>query len=264
MHKLGARRRLLIIAAAGLLVVLLGSAQVMGSGGILGVLVSPITGALHSAGSSVASNLGVVGSARNLAADNAALRKENAQLRSALASASAGSAELAAIKKELGLRQVAGKRLVPADVISTQPDSYRAFITINRGSVDGLAVGMVVITDGTLVGTISQVSALTAKVLMVTDPTFKVTGEVLGESGATGTVHGAIGGGLVMEKIPQDKAINIGDSVITSGLGSNIIKGYSLGVIQAIKRADNGVFQSAILNTPVQINRLQTVFVVGN
>lgn len=261
-----AQRRIIIIAAIGASLVLLGTLGRLGSAGsAIEVVTSPVTRILHVIGSSVANQLGVIGSARNLSSDNAKLRKENADLRAALASASAASAELAAIKKELGLRQLAGKRLVPADVISTQPDSYRAFITINRGKADGLAPGMVVLTNGTLVGTISQVSALTARVLVVSDPTFKVTGQVLtGGDGATGTVRGSIGGGLLMEKIPQDQKISVGDTVITSGLGGDIIKGYSLGTIQSISRADNGVFQSARLTTPVQIGRLQTVFVVAN
>lgn len=261
-----AQRRLGIIAAIGLTVVLLGSAgRLTFFGGITNLVISPIAGSLHSFGSSLSGSIGVVGSARNLASDNAKLRKENADLRAALATASAGSAELAAIKKQLGLRELAGKRLIPADVVSTQPDSFRSFITINRGSSDGVAAGMAVLVDGTLVGTVDTVSGLTAKVLVVSDPTFKVTGQVLGDSnGATGTVRGSIGGGLVMEKIPQDQKIKVGDTVITSGQGGDIVRGYSLGTIQSITKADNGVFQSAIISTPVQASRLQTVFVVGN
>ena len=196
-----AQRRIIVIAGIGLAVVVLGSLGRIGSGGgVLGLVLSPVTRSLHNFGLGVAGELGVVGAARNLSSDNAKLRKENADLRAALAKASSGAAELTAIKRELGLRELAGKRLVPADVVSTQPDSYRSFITINRGKVDGLAVGMVVIVDGTLVGKVSQVDQLTAKVLVVSDPTFKVAGQVLNSGeGATGTVRGSIGGGLVME-----------------------------------------------------------------
>lgn len=261
-----AQKRIMIIAAVGAGLVLLGTLGRLGSaGGAVGVVFSPLTRGLHNFGVGIAGEFGVVGSARNLSSDNAKLRKENADLRAALAKASAGAAELAAIKKELGLRQLAGKRLVPADVVSTQPDSYRSYITINRGTADGLRVGMVVVVDGTLVGKVSSVDQLTAKVLVVTDPTFKVAGQVLHSGdGATGTVRGSIGGGLLMEKIPQDQKISVGDTVITSGLGGDIVKGYSLGTIQSITRADNGVFQSATLSTPVQVGRLQTVFVVAN
>lgn len=261
-----AQRRIAVIAALGATLVLLGVLGRLGPvGGAVSVVASPLTRTLHSAGASIAGEFGVVGSARNLASDNAKLRKENADLRAALAKASAGAAELAAIKNELGLRQLAGKRLVPADVISTQPDSYRSYITINRGKTDGISQGMVVIINGTLVGRVDKVDQLTAKVLVVTDPTFKVAGQVLGaDEGATGTVKGSIGGGLLMEKIPQDKKISVGDTVITSGLGGDIVKGYSLGTIQSITRADNGVFQSATISTPIRIGSLQTVFVVAN
>lgn len=261
-----AQRRIITIAAIGAGLVMLGTLGRLGSiGGAVGVLMSPVTRGLHGIGTGIASEFGVVGSARNLSADNTKLKKENADLRAALAKASAGAAELTAIKKELGLRQLAGKRLIPADVVSTQPDSYRSFVTINRGKADGLSVGMIVVVDGTLVGKISSVDQLTAKVLVATDPTFKVAGQVLNASeGATGTVRGSIGGGLVMEKIPQDKKIAVGDTVITSGLGGDIIKGYSLGTVQIVTRADNGVFQSATLTTPIKIGQLQTVFVVAN
>lgn len=261
-----AQRRLSSIAAIGLAIVLLGSlGRFKAVSGVIGVIGAPVTRTLHGVGTSISGAFGVVGSARNLAADNTKLRKENADLRAALATASAGASELAAIKKELGLRQLAGKRLIPADVVSTQPDSYRSFVTINRGSQDGVASNMAVVVNGTLVGTINQASSLVAKVLVVTDPSFKVSGQVLSESGgATGTVHGTIGGGLVMEKIPQDQKIKVGDTVITSGLGGDVVRGYSLGTIQSITKADNGVFQSAVLSTPIQVGRLQTVFVVGN
>lgn len=261
-----AQRRIIVIAALGALLVLFGMLGRLGSvGGAIGVISSPLTRFLHNAGAGVAGEFGVVGSARNLSADNAKLRKENADLRAALAKASAGAAELAAIKNELGLRQLAGKRLVPADVVSTQPDSYRSYITINRGTADGIAQGMVVVINGTLVGKVDKVDRLTSKVLVVTDPTFKVAGQVLGaDEGATGTVRGSIGGGLLIEKIPQDKKISVGDTVITSGLGGDIVKGYSLGIIQSITRADNGVFQSATISTPIRIGSLQTVFVVAN
>lgn len=261
-----AKRRLTIIAAAGLVIVLLGSVgRFTVVGNVIGVVTSPVTRSLHGLGSSISNSFGVVTSARNLASDNNKLRRENADLRAALATASAGAAELAAIKKELGLRELAGKRLIPADVVSTQPDSYRSFVTINRGSSDGVTKGMVVVVDGTLVGTVNQVSSYTSKVLVVTDPAFKVAGQVLGDSsGATGTVRGSIGGGLQMEKIPQDQPIKVGSTVITSGQGGSVVRGYSLGTIQSITKADNGVFQSATISTPVQVGRLQTVFVVGN
>lgn len=261
-----AQRRLSIIAGIGLAIVLLGSlGRFSFISGFLGIIGTPVTRTFHEVGATISSNLGVVTSARNLASDNAKLRKENADLRAALASASANAAELTAIKKELGLRELAGKRLIPTEVVSTQPDSYRSFVTINRGSNDGVAKGMTVVVNGTLVGTVNQVTALTSKVLVVTDPSFKVTGQVLGEStGATGTVRGSIGGGLIMEKIPQDQKIKVGDTVITSGLGGEIVRGYSLGTVQSIQKADNGVFQSAVISTPVQIGRLRTIFVVAN
>lgn len=259
------QRRLAAMVIIGFIVLLLGAMRLARPlGTIAAVLTNPFTRSLQSIGQNVSNSFQVVTTARQLAGENAKLRQENIDLRKALITASAGASELASIKKELGLHQTAGKRLVPADVVSTQPDSYRAFIQINRGQQDGLQKGMVVVSDGMLVGTVSEVGSLSAKVLLVTDASFVVNGQVLRNSAANGTVRGNIGGGLRMEKIPQDQSITVGDTVITSGLGGVIPKGYSLGTIRSITKADNGVFQAAILSTPIQIGRLQTVFVVTN
>lgn len=260
-----AQQRLLVMLIAGFILLLAGSFKLVKPlGAAAAIITNPITHNLQTIGQNIANSFSVITTARHLASDNARLKQENADLRKALVAASAGANELAAIKKELGLRQTPGKRLIPADVVSTQPDSYRSYIQINRGRQDGIRKDMVVVLDGSLVGVVSEAGDLSSKVILVTDANFVVNAQALRNSAASGTVYGNIGGGLRMEKIPQDQAIAVGDSVITSGLGGVIAKGYSLGTIQSVKKADNGVFQSAVLATPVQIAHLQTVFVVGD
>ena len=60
---------------------------------------------------------------------------------------------------------------VPADVITVSIDELRSELIINRGQDDGLAKGQFVLADNSVIGTIADVDARTARVKLFTDPT---------------------------------------------------------------------------------------------
>lgn len=96
---------------------------------------------------------------------------------------------------------------------------------------------------------------------MLTDPTFRVNG-LDQETRASGTVHGQIGTGLVMDKIAQSDSVKPGDTIITSGLGGDLPRGLILGQVESVQTSDNAVFQSAQLTSDLKFNKLELVFVV--
>ena len=137
------------------------------------------------------------------------------------------------------------------------------FLTIGRGSADGIRPGMAVVTSGTLVGTVQEVSPSTAKVFLVIDPSFRVAGIDQDQPDRpTGTIHGQIGSGLIFDKIAQNQTVKPGDTVITSGLGSDIAKGIIIGKVQTVDKRENGVFQSAQVSTDIAFSKLEIVYVV--
>ena len=82
------------------------------------------------------------------------------------------------LEKLAGLRDrfyaLEGANLMPADVSRSSIDRLRAELIINRGQNDGLAEGQFVLGDNSIVGTISKVSARTAQVKLLTDPTSRI------------------------------------------------------------------------------------------
>jgi rod shape-determining protein MreC len=63
------------------------------------------------------------------------------------------------------LRDLEGAKLVPADIITSSVTG----LLINRGKDDGLTNGMFVIGNNSVIGTVSDMSARTAKVRLFTD-----------------------------------------------------------------------------------------------
>jgi rod shape-determining protein MreC len=148
-------------------------------------------------------------------------------------------------------------------VIGRDPGNLLGYILIDAGQRSGLQPGMAVVTERGLVGQIIYVGDTTSKVLLITDPLSAVNA-VLQTSRATGIVKGQAGGQCYLDEIPQGAAIEIGDIVLTSGLGGNFPRGLVIGQITDLKKQDTAMFQQAALRPTVDFNRLEVVLVVNH
>lgn len=259
------QRRLLAIILGGALVVVLGSvAGIQPLRETLAFIGKPFAATLSNLSGGAAGWLQVGGSIGGLAKENQQLRAEVAGLRQRLSQETEIKAQNEELRKQLNVGAVRADRLIAAEVIGYQPDNFRQFITIGRGRNDGIEAGMAVVSQGALVGTVQEVTATTARVFLVIDPNFRVTGlDQDAEGRPTGTVRGQIGSGLVMDKIAQTETIKPGDTIVTTGTGTEIPKGLIIGRIQAVDRKDNGVFQTAQVTSSIAFNHLEVVYVVA-
>ncbi|TAK88825.1 rod shape-determining protein MreC [Patescibacteria group bacterium] len=259
------QRKILGLMAIGLLLVALGSAGLLRpvqSG--VATIGAPFAGILSKMSASTSGWLTAATSIGGLAKENQQLRSEVADLKQRLSQEVEVAAQNDELRKQLNLGGVRPDKLIGAEVIGYQPDNFRQFITIGRGSTDGVRSGMAVISQGALVGTVQEVTPTTAKVFLVIDPTFRVTAlDQDAPNRPTGTIYGQIGGGLVMDKIAQTETVSPGDTVVTAGTGSEIPKGLIIGKVQTVERRDNGVFQVAQVTSGVAFNRLEVVYVVS-
>jgi rod shape-determining protein MreC len=249
-----------VLVAAGF--VILGSVGYLGPvRTVFDWLLAPPGRLLSSSGSSFGEALGNLGRVKDLAADNARLERENARLRQRLAADAETRRDNDLLRKQLGLAVAGGPQEVLAEIIAAQPDSYRQFVTINKGSAAGIKPGMAVMSEGVLIGTIADVQALTSRILLVTDPEFKLTAKDQ-ETGATGIISGQLGSGLQLEKIGQTDMVRPGDTITTSGLGGLVPAGLYIGQVEAVDTRANVVFQSAQVATTMRVSQLRFAYVV--
>lgn len=84
-----------------------------------------------------------------------------------------------------GLESLASLDQVTASIIGQSPSNQDQRVEIDRGSGDGIRVGMPVINSAGLVGKVTQVYPETAVVMLVTDPLYHVPVKVVAEVVAT-------------------------------------------------------------------------------
>lgn len=257
-----ANRRIWVTVLAGAGVVL---------AGLLGVLgpmrwaynhsVVPAGNGLAALGTSSAEALSNITQVRDLAHENAQLEEDNANLRQRLAQDAEIRRDNGLLRKQLGLDVAGAPPEVAAEVVAFQPDSYRQFVTINKGSRAGIKTGMAVLSQGVVMGTIADVQPTSSRVMLVTDPEFSLTAKDQ-DTNATGIVRGQLGRGLVLDDIAQSDSVKAGDTVTTSGLGGVVPAGLLIGQLESVNTRVNAVFQSGDVQTSLKVNNLRFAFVV--
>ncbi len=206
---------------------------------------------------------GVVHAVR-LEAENQALRDENAELRNLVMLLQEARLENEKLRRELEFKSaVPNYHLLAAEVIGHDPNNLLQYLIIDRGAADGLEPGMPVLTADGLVGRISRVNHSSAAVMLISDPSSSVSA-LIQQSRATGLVQGYPGQELVMRYIAQGEEVNVGDVVLTSGLGGGFPKRLVIGQVASVKRSDVEMFQEARVIPAVRLRDLEMVQVLLN
>lgn len=190
------------------------------------------------------------------------LRAENARLKGELD-------DLSTLREQLRIEQERPDlSFLSANVIGRDPDGMQQVLILNRGSNDGLSVGMAVVDPDYYIGQIVEVEANRSKVLLITDPTASV-GAVLYDSRGDGVVYGTRSPEhlLVMEHVDKDVSPGQQEWIMTSDVSesstarvpSNILIGIVIGEPRLNTQSD----QLEITVQPAaDFDNLETVWIV--
>jgi rod shape-determining protein MreC len=138
---------------------------------------------------------------------------------------------------------------------------FRSMI-LDRGSDDGIQVGMPVESSRGLVGQVYRTTNQAAMVLLLTDNISSIPVR-LGESRATGIARGGgLGGAMTMDWIDLEQQIEVGDVVYTSGLGGRFPQDMVIGRLSDVERREADLFQKATIQPAVDFEALEMVFVI--
>jgi len=227
-------------------------------------IIAPLQLVFGRALSPVTDQLEALGRGAELQRENQELENQLAELRSQIILLAEAQLENEDLRRQLGFKSaVPNFQLIAAEVIGRDPSSYLHYLVIDRGSVDGIRLGMPVLTDAGLVGRISRVSQSSSQVMLLTDSQSAV-GAYIQRSRATGVVQGNLGPDLVMRYILQDETVIIGDIVLTSGLGGAFPKRLVIGQVVDVRQNDVDAHQEAVITPAVDMSTLENVLVLLN
>jgi len=199
------------------------------------------------------------------AAENRRLAAELVNLRNEVRELKALERENAGLRQQLRFFSKSALNLLPCEVIARDITGWWQTIRLNKGTADGVLPNMAVITTDGLVGKTVSVSARTADVLLISDPTCQVSAQIA-RTEAYGVVSGRGPASRQvfcrMAFINKDIAVQPGDEVITSGLGGVFPRGLPIGSVDKITRDAGGLYQTAEVVPRADLKLLEYVFVV--
>lgn len=196
--------------------------------------------------------------------DNADLSRENNALSAQIAELRQLENENKTLREQLDLLPQDKFSLTGGFVVGQDPQGSESWIILDKGERDGILPGMaVIVSNGILVGKVDEVYVTSSKINLLSGSNNLINVTDL-ETGAKGIVRGEYGLGLVMDMVTQSDVLNIGDTIITSGLGGNIPRGLLVGKIKEVKVSDDRLFQKAVVAPRIKYSTLDVVFVVKN
>jgi rod shape-determining protein MreC len=213
-----------------LLSMLSGQPWASGAVGVAKSVLAPIAGAMTSLEARVDRITSMFGDVASLRAENQRLRAADQQLRSQLLELRADAKENQSLRQALDFEHASGYNLVAAQVVSRGPDGFSRTMEVDRGTADGVRVGMTVVTGAGLLGRIKEAGPHSAVVQTLLDLPGKVD-VVLVNSNVHATVR-AQAGGLRLQVVPPAGAtLSSGDWALTSGESGGYPRGLVVGEI---------------------------------
>jgi len=188
------------------------------------------------------------------------LDTENRRLRAELAELVELRQENQRLRRLLGFVEAAEKRTVAARVIAEDASSWFRTIDIDRGSADGVTEGLPVVNDAGLIGRVVRSTPHSARILLITDASSAVA-VLVQDQRIRGVCRGQ-GGALALDFALVQDDIQVGDGVITSGLGGIFPKGLVVGFVRSVHREQFGLFQTVEVEPVVDFAHLEEVLVL--
>ena len=201
-----------------------------------------------------------------LAAENAELKAQIAQMEDVARQADSVNRENSRLRALLNLKSTnESYEMVDAYIIGWNSTDWNSTLTINRGTTAGIAENMCAVTEnGQVVGLVTEAGPNYAVIKTVLDSTLEISGTI-----SVSGYNGMVGGGYIdghetllkMEYLPSSAIIRNTDQVVTSG-STVYPRGLIIGNVVDAGFEETGVAKFALLKPAAEVNTLEQIFII--
>jgi rod shape-determining protein MreC len=194
--------------------------------------------------------------------ENERLRRENLILEGRTQQMASLQAENLRLRALLNSTALVRKDVLVAELIGVSPDPLRQQVVLNKGADEGVYVGQPLIDANGLMGQVVEVSALTSRVLLITDATHSIPVQV-NRNGVRAIAEG-IGTLSAMEvhHVPATTDIREGDLLVSSGLGGRFPVGYPVATVTSVERDPGQTYARIRARPSAALDRSRHVLLV--
>lgn len=197
----------------------------------------------------------------NTRKENEVLKKQISRLESDIFSMEEIRKENLRLKRLLNYSEEVGHQKVLAQVVGWDSANEFKVIRLNKGTNHGIQVMSPVITDSGLVGYVYRATPNYADVLTILDQNNRVD-VVVERSRTHGIVEGVFDFKCSLKYVMRNEPVEVGDKLITAGVGGIYPKGIKVGMITDISKENFGMTLSIDVVPSVDFDKLEEVLVL--
>lgn len=151
-----------------------------------------------------------------------------------------------------------------ANIVNTSFNKTKNYMTLDKGEVDGLDVEMAVCSAEGIIGVIEKVSKHYAKVLPLINTNLKISAKIK-KNGYYGSLQwdGIDYQYSYLNDIPFHVKIEVGDTVVTSGLSAIFPEGQLIGFIESVNKETTN-FLSLKVKLATNFKRISDVYIIAH
>ena len=209
---------------------------------------------------------------QNLSTDNEKLIEELLLIRTRLQKYEIIESENRRLRNLLKSTFRLENKILLAELVAVQLDSFQKKIVINKGEKDLAYEGQPVVDSGGIMGQIIQTNSFSSTVLLITDPNHALPVQI----NRNGLRAIAVGSGesnkLILENLPNPLITNsdlpnsahiiVGDLVVSSGLGRRFPRDFPVGEVEEIKQDLSKSSSKIIVRPFAQFENIREVLMV--
>ena len=220
-----------------------------------------VSGKLFEWNSAVGQYFSLIDVNEQLTQRNIYLEREVEQLSEKLRTATRDSSLVEKMQKNV----IAGLQTIPAKVVSSSLDKANNFITIDKGSLDGVKKDMGVICGTGVVGIVYLVSQHYSVVIPVLNVKSNISCKIQNR-GYFGYLRwkGGASEYAYLEEVPRHAHFKLGDNVVTSGYSAVFPPGVLVGKILHVFNSSDGLSYRVMLKVSTDFGKLRDVCVIDD
>ncbi|MBW2038635.1 MAG: rod shape-determining protein MreC [Deltaproteobacteria bacterium] len=182
------------------------------------------------------------------------LQRENDELRES-------AKAVRRLRRLLLFKEQVPAAMIPSEVIAYSPSAWFRTIVINKGRRDGVRKGMPVVIWEGVVGQVIRTSTGSSIILLIIDRNSSVDALVQ-RTRTRGILEGEGSPRCQLRYVSRTDEIQVGDRIVTSGLGGIFPKGLFMGTVVRVEKKEYGLFQEVEVNPSADFSRLEEVLVI--
>lgn len=167
------------------------------------------------------------------------------------------------LRKLLDFSQNINDVVVAAEVIGIDPSPWYRTIIIDKGRDKGVVKGLPVIVPEGVVGQVIDSVEHYSKVLLITDQNSAVD-SLIQRNRARGIIKGLSSDQCSFQYVLRRHDIEIGDSVVASGVDGVFPKGFRIGYVSERTEGHSGLFREISVTPYVDFEKIEEVLILMN